>query len=291
MSREGGAEPGPSRHGPVAQLLIAWSPLSLVLVAYAVAGWVSAPLAGEPPALVNRLGIPLHVDGPADADRLVFGHVPTVWLQRHLVTGPPHWYDALAALVYVTHFLVLPLVTAVTWFRARDRFRTWLQRVLLLTGSGFAVYVLYPAAPPWWAAAQGRTGEIERISTTGWDYLHLEPVARLTAWGQDGSNPVAAMPSLHAGMAFLVLLHLWPRAGSTSRVLLAGYAVAMALTLVYTGEHYVVDVVAGWGLAWWTVFLTRPVRPWVAQQVDAVRELDDEVARAGSRQRQEEPDQ
>ena len=33
------------------------------------------------------------------------------------------------------------------------------------------------------------------------------------------------------------------------RVLLAAYALAMALTLVYTGEHYVVDVLAGWLVA------------------------------------------
>ena len=33
-----------SRHGPVAQLLIAWSPLSAILVAYWVAQWIAAPL-------------------------------------------------------------------------------------------------------------------------------------------------------------------------------------------------------------------------------------------------------
>ena len=44
----------------------------------------------------------------------------------------------------------------------------------------------------------------------------------------------------------LVALFLWPLANALSRVALVGYVVLMALALVYTGEHYVVDVAAGW---------------------------------------------
>lgn len=34
--------------------------------------------------------------------------------------------------------------------------------------------------------------------------------------------------------------------GAGWRAALVGYVLLMALTLVYTGEHYVVDIVAGW---------------------------------------------
>ena len=54
-----------SRHGPVAQLLIAWSPLSVILVAYWVAQWITAPLGVGDGADTNRLGAGLHVLGPA----------------------------------------------------------------------------------------------------------------------------------------------------------------------------------------------------------------------------------
>ena len=114
--------PPPSRHGPIAQLLIAWSPLSLVLIGYARRA-VGRRAARPRGAAVNRLGFALHVAGPADADRAAFGEIPTVWLQQHLVGGAPHWYDALAALVYVTHFVALPVITGLVWFRLRDRFR------------------------------------------------------------------------------------------------------------------------------------------------------------------------
>ena len=67
---------GRSRHGPIAQLLIAWAPLSLILVAYLAAQWVSAPFGDGSSGGTNRLGLPLNVVGPADADRALFGAVP-----------------------------------------------------------------------------------------------------------------------------------------------------------------------------------------------------------------------
>jgi membrane-associated phospholipid phosphatase len=235
-----------TRHGPVAQLLIAWSPLSVILLAYAAAQWVSAPLASGDGAGTNRLGFGLHVAGPADLDRAVFGTVPSVWLQERLVEGTVHWYDAVAALVYVTHYVSLPLLTGVVWFCARDRFRAWIATVLTFTAVGVGGYVVYPAAPPWIASGRGEIGPVDRISALGWDHLHLDVVGSLIARSQEGSNPVAAMPSLHAGAALLVALVLWPGVNALSRAVLLGYAMSMGLTLVYTGEHYVVDLVAGW---------------------------------------------
>ena len=236
--------PTDPRHGPLAQLLITWAPLSLILVAYAAAAWVSAPL--EDGAATNRWGFGLHVAGPADADRALFGAVPTVWLQERLVDGTPRWYDAVAALVYVTHFVGIPLTTGLVWFRLRERFTAWVAAVLAFAALGVTGYVVYPAAPPWLASEQGAIGAVDRISTLGWNYLHLDVVGGLTATSQGGSNPVAAMPSLHAGAALLLTLFLWPSARGVWRVALLAYVVAMAVTLVYTGEHYVVDVLAGW---------------------------------------------
>lgn len=241
--------PSDARHGPVAQLLIAWAPLGLILVGYLVARWISAPLGAGDGTATNRLGFGLHVAGPADVDRLLFGEVPTVWLQARLVDGSARWYDAAAALVYVTHFVTIPALTAVVWFRLRERFTGWVTTVLAFTLVGITGYVVYPAAPPWLASRQGVIGPVDRISALGWQQLDLDVVARLTVAGQAGSNPVAAMPSLHAGAALLVVLFLWRSAGTAWRVALSAYVLAMALTLVYTGEHYVVDVLAGWAVA------------------------------------------
>ena len=69
------------------------------------------------------------------------------------------------------------------------------------------------------------------------------------------------MPSLHAGAALLVALFLWPSVSRIARAALVTYAVAMALTLVYTGEHYVVDVLAGWAVAALAILVATAARP------------------------------
>lgn len=261
--------PSNPRHGPVAQLLMAWAPLGAILLVYWVAQWISAPLSAG--AATNRLGFGLHVTGPADADRAVFGEVPTVWLQARLVEGSPHWYDVAAALVYVTHFVAIPLLTAVLWFRLRERFAVWVATVLAFTAVGVTGYVAYPAAPPWMASEQGAIGPVERISNLGWEPVHLDLVGTLVASAQDGSNPVAAMPSLHAGAAMLVALFLWPSAGPRWRLLLLVYALAMAVTLVYTGEHYVADVFAGWLTAGLAVTVVASLRASFARRLPTCR--------------------
>ena len=55
-----------------------------------------------------------------------------------------------------------------------------------------------------------------------------------------------SMPSLHAAFAMLFTLYLWRLVPRYVRPLLALYPPAMALALVYSGEHYVVDCLVGW---------------------------------------------
>ena len=236
----------PSRHGPIAQLLIASSPLSLILVAYAVGDWIAGPIDLGRPGTVNRLGFGLHRTGGATVDAHVFGSLPSVRLQEWLVDGSAHWYDAVASLVYVTHFVMIPLVTALVWFRYPARYRSWILAVLTFIVVGVAGYVVLPASPPWLSSQEGLIGPVARISNLGWDYLHLSSLGDVFDSSQAASNPIAAIPSLHAGGAMLITLFCWSVAGRWWRVVLAAYPLLMALALVYTGEHYVVDVAAGW---------------------------------------------
>jgi membrane-associated phospholipid phosphatase len=62
-----------------------------------------------------------------------------------------------------------------------------------------------------------------------------------------GGNPVAAMPSLHFAtsvMAAMLLAEAGPVAGAVGTT----YAVALGFALVYLGEHYVADLLAGLAL-------------------------------------------
>jgi len=60
--------------------------------------------------------------------------------------------------------------------------------------------------------------------------------------------------------AMVVALFLWPLVTRRWRTALLVYVLLMALALVYTGEHYVVDVVAGWLTAGAAVAVAAAVR-------------------------------
>ena len=148
-----------------------------------------------------------------------------MWLQHHLY-NPDHvyWYDALCTLIYTSHFLVTPVLAAVLWIRNRALWLRYITRVIVLSVAGLITYVLFPEAPPWLAARDGLTEPVARLSARGWIWLHASNVHSALATAQnDGSNPVAAMPSLHTAFATLVALFIGLQLRSRWRWLLVLY--------------------------------------------------------------------
>jgi membrane-associated phospholipid phosphatase len=199
----------------------------------------------------DGLLFPTHELTQIHVEAALFGTpVPTVWLQQHLWDGSHlHWWDYATWLVYLSHFVATLTVASVLWLWAHDRFARFATMVCVLALAGFATYVLYPAEPPWLAARQGDLGLANRTVAIVWPQVPLAHYGSLFEKGQHYANNVAAMPSLHAGYALLIALYLWKLVPRRARVLLAIYPPAMAFSLVYTGEHYAVDCLAGWAYA------------------------------------------
>jgi membrane-associated phospholipid phosphatase len=112
---------------------------------------------------------------------------------------------------------------------------------------GASVYWLVPTAPPWWPAAAEAGGldggeAVRRMMVEyGEDFWK-------DGWGSlysvFGGNPLAAMPSLHFAtslMAALLLAEVGPIPGALG----FAYTATLGFALVYLGEHYVVDLLAG----------------------------------------------
>lgn len=239
------------------QAVIDWLPFSVVLLLYDYTRGAA-----------DTLGMPVHVSGPADADRWMFGGtVPTVWLQEHFYTvGDARWYDAVVTLIYTSHFLFTPLLAAVLWLRNRPVFVRWITRVVTLSLVGLTTYILYPAAPPWYGAREGEIDPVVRTTSRGWSEMGLNHAGQVLSKGQAAVNAVAAMPSLHVGFAALVALFLIPRVRWWWRVPLGIYPFAMALILTYSGEHYVVDALFGILAAALVVVGCRLAERWIAQR-------------------------
>ncbi len=219
-------------------VVVEWLPLALILWAYDL-------LRGQADGLLFEA----HVRPQLEGDRvLFFGNVPTVWLQERLWHGTSdlRWWDYGAWTVYVSYFFATYLLAGALWYFARDRFRRYVATVSLLALMGFATYALFPAAPPWLAS---REGELDwTIRSIGPISGHL-PYLDFTSLFERGSqyaNPVAAVPSLHAAYTLLIAVFLWRYSPRWVRPLLAAYPLAMAFALLYTAEHYLVDVLLGW---------------------------------------------
>jgi PAP2 superfamily len=263
---------------PVARdRLLMWIVLGLLAVSVAnVGGWVrSVVLEWLPFALVlwaydllrgsaDGLLFAPHYTPQLEADRLLFGGaVPTVWLQDHLWHGSSdaRWYDFAAWGVYMSYFVATYVVAGVLWFAARPLFRRYVATVVLLAAMGFATFALFPAAPPWLASREGELAWTTRsIGPIGGEVPFIAfSWEDLIEHGAEYSNPVAAVPSLHAAYTLLITLFLWRLVPRWARPLLAAYPAAMAFALVYTAEHYVVDILLGWAYALAAVWAVRRV--------------------------------
>ena len=190
-----------------------------------------------------------HIVPQIDFDQALFGgHVPTVWLQQHLWHATHvRVYDYAAWAVYMTHFFAVWVTAAVIWRVARHRFRRYALTTVLLTLGAFATYWAYPAQPPWLASQDALLPPVDRVVPVVWGQLGV-PTAQSIYENSDFVNPVAAMPSLHAAFPLMLLLFFWS-AGRWVRAGLGLYTLAMGFTLVYGGEHFVADIVAGWAMA------------------------------------------
>jgi membrane-associated phospholipid phosphatase len=202
-------------------------------------------------AASTHLGIAPHATEQIAVDRALFlGHVPTVELQ-HALWDPRHlhvWDYAVWAL-YTSHFLVTLVVAAVLWRRAPELFRRYRAAVVALAFAGVVTFALFPAEPPWMASQHGLVPPVARVTQRAAEAVGQHNAGPLFARGVDLANPVAAVPSLHAAFPALILLFFWVGAPWWRRAALLAYALAVAWVVVYAGEHYVIDVLLGWGYA------------------------------------------
>jgi membrane-associated phospholipid phosphatase len=238
-------------------VVLEWLPFIAILIAYDSLRGSAAHLFG------------VHYLPQLQADQWLFGGTtPTVSLQHWLWHGHASWYDVVFWLVYLTHFLATPLVAAVLWKIDRQHFRMFAVLVATLSFAGLATYALYPAAPPWMASQAHLIAPVTRIVPQVLAGLHMHSAGSLIEHGYHYANDVAAVPSLHTAFALLIAITLWPRKRKWLRPLVALYPVAMAFTLMYTGEHYFSDVAVGWAYAIVAVIAGRAIlRWWLARRV------------------------
>jgi membrane-associated phospholipid phosphatase len=151
---------------------------------------------------------------------------------------------------WLSQFAVVGITLLYVYFRHHERFagfRNWLIVANLL---GLVGYVLMPTAPPRMFPEWGFVDSLAQYSAVSHE-------SGLIAWG---SNPYAAMPSLHAMDAFIVGVVMFGLVRSrVAKALWLAWPVWVGFAVIATGNHYWLDVAAGVVLAIVAGYLLRAV--------------------------------
>jgi membrane-associated phospholipid phosphatase len=199
----------------------------------------------DPEALVRRV----HVRYPIAIDRVLgLGATPTTRLQQAL--GRPGEISLPERALVWTHWMWFAVPHGAVLYLLLAR-RELFARAAVMTYAvfdlGAVVYWLVPTAPPWFASDTGVCEQppVRRMMVEYGEQFWQD------GWGPlysvFGGNPLAAMPSLHFATSVMAA-HLLGEAGRVPGALGWSYAAALGFALVYLGEHYVIDLVAGLAL-------------------------------------------
>lgn len=194
---------------------------------------------------VDQINQNIHYVEPINITKWLFnGHIPTIELQSQFYTpGVLHWYDMAATLLYLLHFAVPLAFAYFIWTYNKRYFKEFSLGFAILSYGAVLTYLIYPTAPPWLAALHGNIPPVTKIFNVALeefpDVLHLPSIYQAI-----DANLVAAVPSMHASYPFLVFLYA-ARYFKWWSVLILPYAVLMCITIIYLGEHYLIDIVVG----------------------------------------------
>ncbi len=198
----------------------------------------------DPEKLLRRT----RVDYPIRVDRAIgLGELPTLRLQRALCRqGGPRAHDVALSCVHWAWFVMPHGAVVYVLLRHPSRFPRSACLMAATFDLGLVGYWALPTAPPWWAAERGKVAPVRRMMVEAGEHVWKRLWRPL--YDSLEGNPYAAMPSLHFGtsvMAARVLSEVSRVAG----VLGWGYAATLGFGLVYLGEHYVLDLIAGYAVA------------------------------------------
>lgn len=196
-------------------------------------------------ALTSHFELPMYLGYVIGWERWLCGGTvaPNALQQWRAGLADPRWLDRFLLLIYSSHYVGFLVFGLVIWQLRRHAFRTYTVALMAVMYGGLLIYFLVPTIPPWAAADEFLVlPRIEHIVRSFYN-VHLPEL--LAAFD---INPIAAMPSLHAALPAICALLALRYLGRVG-LLVVGYALAVCVAVIYLGEHYLVDTLAGWLLA------------------------------------------
>ena len=203
-----------------------WVPFVALFLGYEALSGIAPKLGIKP-----QTGSMVHIE-----TTLFDGRDPSEVLQRHF--GGLHWLLIACTVIYFCHFLFPIAVGTVLWLIDRTQFLRFSVALLAMSFAAFIFFLLLPTAPPWYAHNLGLLPGVR-------DLLHGTLPSAISPYFQRlDADPVAAFPSLHAAYPTLGALALW-RVSRRTALVMAPWCLAVWFSVVFLGQHYVIDVTGG----------------------------------------------
>ncbi len=205
--------------------------------------------------LTCRLNLPVHVLYVIKGDRFLFGEIPSVTLQQALL-DPLHftWLEKSLTALHGTHFVAFLIVGLLIWLYRPRSFYLFRRSFYLVTFLGVLGYGIIPTAPPW--IASNFFGVLPTLTRFNAEIYNMA-IPDITSGFN--TNPIAAMPSLHTAFPVLASLILWKLFRWKALPFIV-YTLVVLFTIIYTSDHYIVDILAGAGLALLCYLLAFKIR-------------------------------
>ncbi len=196
-------------------------------------------------SLVPLVSKNVHIFPMIHFDEKIFGAVTSVRLQA-LFYNPNtlKWYDYGAVLLYISHFVVPMVIGFIFWLKDRSFFKEYTFGMLILCYAAFVTYVLFPAMPPWMASNNGYIPPIKEVTAIVMSHFPVFAIHLPSIYSFFAANPVAAMPSLHAAFPMIVAMFTIKKFKFLGLAFIP-YIVGVWFSVMYLGEHYLLDVIVG----------------------------------------------
>ena len=141
---------------------------------------------------------------------------------------------------WLSQFAVVGITLLWVYFRHHERFAGFRNWIIVANLVGLVGYILVPTAPPRMFPEWGFVDTLAQYSSVNHE-------SGLIAFA---SNPYAAMPSLHAMDALIVGIVMFGLVRSKlAKALWIAWPIWVGFAVISTGNHYWLDVVAGFVLA------------------------------------------
>lgn len=210
---------------------------------YVIAQYLNRPLVNE--WLVNLEGKLFSINGD----------IPNVFLQ-YTLSNPlaevfvPFWYDYILFVFYTSFFWFWLVIAFIVWNKSRKMFRQYMYGLVGFSIFDTLIYIFYPSAPPWYASQVEILPFLRRLMWS-YDFLPSKYASLVSTYG---NNDFAAFPSHHSAWPFFGALFIVRLFGKKALPVFI-VPITIAFATWYGAEHYVIDSVFGFAIAYITYLI------------------------------------